>query len=371
MTIRSSTPGTSVGTSVRWLARVTLLTLCSLSVGGCNSSSDAEPQVEPELETPTQQSEAPERLAWALALHGGTGTIDRNGNDPEPYFELLGRVLAEGRDRLDDGQAALEVVESLVVLMEDDPLMNAGKGAVLTDRGTHELHASIMDGRSLSAGSVGAVRNVRNPISLARRVMERSPHVLITGTSADQFAREQELRRAPQDYFTTPGKFEQWQAMRRPSAEPVSRPQNTVGVVALDRYGNLAAGSSSGGLMNQRYGRIDAAAIIGAGVYANNASAAVVATGRGEELIRHTVAAALAGRIQFASQELQRAADDVVLESLPRGTGGIVAVDHLGSIAMTFNTAGMFRAAANSSGRFEVGIWSELRSGRTARTPAE
>ena len=324
---------------------------------------DATPQAQT---APVQQE--PEALAWALALHGGTGTIERDGKDPEPYFQLLGEVLARGREMLDEGQAALEVVESLIVLMEDDPLLNAGRGSVLTDRGTHELHASIMDGRTRAAGSIAAVRNVRNPISLARRVMERSPHVLIAGTSADQFAREQDIRRAPQDYFTTPEKMQQWQSMRRAgAADRASTPvQNSVGVVALDRYGNLAAGSSAGGVMNQRYGRVDAAAVVGAGLYASNATAAIVTAGNGEELIRHSAAASIAVRLEHGSKELQDAADGLVREVLAEGTGGVVAVNRFGAIAMAFNTPGMFRAAANSTGRFDVGIWTEIRSGRGA-----
>ena len=227
----------------------------------------------------------------------------------------------------------------------------------------------------LTAGAVAAVRNVRNPISLARQVMERSPHILLTGSGADDYARELGVRRAPQDYFTTDRRFRQWQQARRdarrrgsgggappgPGAEPFGL--DTVGAVALDRYGNLAAATSSGGLTNKRYGRVGDVPILGAGTYANNRTAALSCTGRGEEILRHVVAHEISARIEHGGATLEEAAEAVVREVLAPGDGGVIGVDARGSLALLFNSSGMFRGAADSSGRFEVGIWEEMRRG--------
>ena len=307
-------------------------------------------------EVPGATSEAePLPLEWAIALHGGAGTIDPERTSVADYEAALEAALAEGERMLRDGGAALEVVQAVVVRLEDDPLFNAGRGAVLNSDGLHELDAALMDGRTLAAGAVAGVRNVRNPILLARRVLESSQHVLLTGAGADAFAREQGIPRAPQDYFTTERRLQQWRDARRSGSTPAG--MATVGAVALDRYGNLAAATSTGGLVNKRWGRVGDVPLIGAGTYADNRTVAVSCTGKGEEFIRRAIAHDLSARIGHGGQSLAEAATDLIDEVLAPGDGGLIAVDRLGQIAMPFNTQGMFRAAADSAGRHEVGIW--------------
>jgi beta-aspartyl-peptidase (threonine type) len=211
-----------------------------------------------------------------------------------------------------------------------------------------------MDGRTLAAGAVAGVRNVRNPVSLARAVLERSPHVLLAGQGADDFAREVGLPRVPQDYFSTPERLQEWRDKRQ--QERAADDRSTVGAVALDRYGNLAAATSTGGTTNKRWGRIGDVPLIGAGTYADNATAAISCTGRGEELIRHVIAHDVAARIAYQKLPLQQAVSEVVESVLAKDDGGLIAVDRHGRIAMAYNTAGMFRGAADSTGRLEVGI---------------
>lgn len=347
------------------LLRTVALSL--LLLGGTVSCGDGPEEVEAAVAEVDGADAAPqppprEKMAWALALHGGAGVIERDEANPETYYAALEAALAEGRTILDEGGAALSAVEAVVRILEDDAKFNAGRGAVFTSKGTHELDAAIMDGRTLAAGAVAGVRNVRNPVTLARRVMERSPHVLLAGEGADEYSKEVDVRRAPQDYFTTQRRYRQWQdawRAERRGDRPTSG-YGTVGAVALDRYGNLAAATSTGGMTNKRFGRVGDVPIVGAGTYANNATAAISATGRGEEFMRHVVAHDISARMAYGAQSLQDATTAVIDGVLQAGDGGVVAVDGYGSIAMRFNSKGMFRGAADSDGRFEVGIWEEL-----------
>ena len=237
--------------------------------------------------------------------------------------------------------------------LEDDPLFNAGKGAVYTHEGTHELDAAIMDGRDLSCGSVAALKTVKNPISLARMVKEKSPHVFMVGEGAERFASEMKVERVPNTYFDTPKRHEQWQA----ALKEAEKDKDTVGAVALDVHGNLAAATSTGGLTNKRFGRLGDVPVIGAGTYANNRTCAVSATGYGEEFIKHTVAHDISALMEYGGLTIQQAADRVIHQKLKPGDGGVIGVARDGSIALVFNSEGMYRGAADSSGRFEVKIW--------------
>jgi beta-aspartyl-peptidase (threonine type) len=294
---------------------------------------------------------------WALAIHGGAGTIPKTLPEAEKqqYLKSLSAALEIGRDVLRQGGTSLDAVEKVVRFLEDDPLFNAGKGAVYTNEGTHELDAAIMDGRDLSCGSVASLKTVKNPISLARLVKEKSPHVFMVGTGAEKFAEEMKVERVPNTYFDTPKRYEQWQAAVKKEKE--EKDKDTVGAVALDVHGNLAAATSTGGLTNKRFGRLGDVPVIGAGTYANNRTCAVSATGYGEEFIKHTVAHDISALMEYAGLTLQQAADRVIHQKLKPGDGGVIGVARDGSIALVFNSEGMYRGAADSSGRFEVKIW--------------
>ena len=294
---------------------------------------------------------------WAIAVHGGAGTIDR-GIDPQrkaAYVGALRAALELGSRSLAAGEPALDVVEKVVRVLEDDPLFNAGRGAVYTHQGTHELDAAIMDGRGLATGAVAAVKTVRNPISLARLVMERSPHVLLVGDGAEAFGDEMKVERVAQDYFHTETRYEAWQ--RALDSERRQEDRDTVGVVARDVFGNLAAATSTGGLTDKRFGRVGDVPIVGAGTYADNRTCAVSATGKGEEFIRHNVAHTISARMDFLGEGVETAAEAVIRRTLRPGDGGVIAVDARGNLALAFNTQGMYRGAADANGRFEVGIW--------------
>ncbi len=305
-----------------------------------------------------------ERLAWAIAIHGGAGTIGKDVPDEtrRRYVAGLRRALEQGRDLLVEGTPALDVVERVVRGMEDDPLFNAGKGAVYTADGSHELDAAIMDGETLAAGAVASVRTVKNPVSLARLVMERTPHVLLVGQGADRFAEEMGVDRVEQDYFHTERRRKAYERRRRAAERDERREKareggSTVGAVVLDQAGHLAAATSTGGLTLKKFGRVGDVPIIGAGTYANDLFCAVSCTGKGEEFIRHGVAREVAALMEHRGLTLEKAASSVIHETLAEGDGGLIAVGRDGSIALSFNTSGMFRAAADAGGRFEVSIW--------------
>jgi L-asparaginase / beta-aspartyl-peptidase len=322
---------------------------------------------------------APECMAegrnFAIVIHGGAGVINRAEMSPDRearYHESLEAARDAGYAVLERGGSSLDAVTVAVKKLEDDPLFNAGKGAVLNRLGVAELDASIMDGKTLRAGAVAGVQRVKNPIELARAVMEKSPHVMIAGVGAEEFALEQGLTMVPNSYFRTDSRVKQLERAQqeeksgsKPTAmllsEPFDDTKGTVGAVALDRNGNLAAATSTGGMTNKRPGRIGDSPIIGAGTYANNASCAVSATGDGEFFIRAVVAHDICALVEYKRVTLEAAARQVIHEKIEslRATGGVIALDRAGNIVMDFNSNGMFRAARDSQGRRDVAIYGD------------
>lgn len=305
----------------------------------------------------------------AIAVHAGAGTIERNSLQAETELEIrvtLEQAVKSGHSVLINGGSSLDAVSAAVVVLEDSPHFNAGKGSVFNAAGKHELDASIMSGADLSAGAVAGVRNIRNPVLLARKVMSSSQHVMLIGEGAEAFAREQGIAIENDDYFFTPQRWQQLQAAQaseNPDAHRVSESSDrwlsTVGAVALDSSGNLAAATSTGGTTNKRWGRVGDSPIIGAGTYADNRSCAVSATGHGEFFIRTVVAKDICARMQYQGASLALAAEEVVMGELLAlgGEGGVVAVDHRGNISLTFNTPGMYRASVDAAGTVFVGIY--------------
>jgi beta-aspartyl-peptidase (threonine type) len=301
-------------------------------------------------------------------------TAEQEGN----YQTALRAIVCAGRKLLAEGASALDTVTEAVRLLEDCPLFNAGKGAVFTDAGTHELDASLMDGRTLAAGAVTCVRRLANPVLAARAVMEHSGHVLMAGEAAEAFARTQGLPLVEPEYFYTEFRYRQWQSARGASGtrldhDSAARPADsthtlsaldsgkcgTVGAVALDADGNLAAATSTGGMTNKRAGRVGDSPIIGAGCYADNRTAAVSGTGVGEMFIRAVVAYDVSAQMEYGGRTLEQAAEHVVFERLRRigGRGGVIAVDRLGHVAMPFNTEGMYRGFARVGQEAETAIY--------------
>ncbi len=300
----------------------------------------------------------------AIAIHGGAGTLPRAEMTPDQeaaYRAGLAAALDAGYAVLEGGGTSLDAVTIAVRILEDDPLFNAGRGAVLTHEGTVELDASIMDGRTLAAGAIAGVAHIRNPIELARAVMEHSPHVMLIGTGAEEFAHTRNIAFVANDYFKT----ETRKAQLRRVLVGDTRPANelsalgTVGAVARDQAGNLAAATSTGGMTGKRYGRVGDSPIIGAGTYADNGSCAISATGHGEYFIRTAVAHDICARVAYGGATLQQAADAVVMQRLAKlgGEGGIIAVDASGQVVMSFNSEGMFRGARSSGGKREIAIY--------------
>ena len=299
---------------------------------------------------------------YAIAVHGGAGSWaeTRTAEDRAQYEVALQKAVTAGREVLEQGGTALDAVERVVCMLEDDPKFNAGRGAVFNAAGGHELDASIMDGRTKACGAVGGVRTVKNPISLARLVMTDTPHVLLVGDGAEAFADEANVERVTAGYFHTDKQYQNFLRAQQPpqndDQQAVGDNKGTVGCVALDSHGNLAAGTSTGGLVMKRYGRIGDSPIIGAGTYADNETCAVSCTGIGEEFIRHAIAHDLSARIKHGKQTLEEAAKTLIHETLKPNTGGLIAIDRHGNIVMPFNTPGMARAAADSSGKLELGL---------------
>lgn len=283
---------------------------------------------------------------WAIALHGGAGNFtpeDYTHDELAEYESELTAALMIGTQILSQGGTSLDAVEQVVKYLEDCPLFNAGKGAVFTHDGRNELDAAIMNGEDLSAGAVAGVGDIKNPIAAARKVMEKSPHVLMIGKGASTFALQNELEPVDSSYFYTEQSYRELErALTR------EKKMGTVGCVALDKQGNLAAATSTGGMTNKRYGRVGDVPIIGAGTYANNNTCAVSATGHGEYFIRYTVAHDISALMEYQGLSLSQAADEVVLKKLVKagGDGGVIAVDKMGNIHLVFNTTGMFRAYA-------------------------
>jgi beta-aspartyl-peptidase (threonine type) len=305
--------------------------------------------------------------APVLVIHGGAGVI-RKTLTPEKEALVradLAAALAAGQKVLEDGGSSLDAVTQALLVLEDSPRFNAGKGAVFTHDGHNELDAAIMDGATLRAGAIAGVRRVRNPVLLARAVMEKSPHVMLAGEGAEAFARTVGIALVEPDYVRTEERGQQLQQAHESERTGQASVQGraihygTVGAVALDRAGHLAAATSTGGMTNKRWGRIGDSPIIGAGTYADNASCAVSATGSGEYFIRTVVAHEICARVRLAGVDAAKAAHDVVHETLAKigGDGGVIVVDARGAISMEFNTEGMFRAARDSGGRKEVSIY--------------
>ncbi|MCH8496350.1 MAG: isoaspartyl peptidase/L-asparaginase [Balneolales bacterium] len=357
---------------------------------------------------------------YALAIHGGAGVISKDISDEvrDGYLASLEAAVRAGEEMLREGRSALDVVEVVVTMLEDDPRFNAGVGSVYTSEALHELDAAIMDGSDRNAGAVAGLRTVRNPISMARYIMEETPHVFFSGVGAEQLADQTDLVRVENSHFSTENRRNQLeraiqraalsnenllenigesyyaQEYKNPlenSGENENENENditheqkpalsnslatlsetypevifiedadrfgTVGAVALDRDGNLAAATSTGGMTNKMPGRVGDVPVIGAGTYADNNTAAISATGHGEKFIRNVVAYQITAGMEYEGLSLAEAAHRVINGKLDQGDGGIIAVDRFGNISMTFSSPGMFRGAADSDGHFEVAIW--------------
>lgn len=313
---------------------------------------------------------------FAIVIHGGAGTILKKNMSPEleaQYKSKLEEAVKVGYAILKNGGSSLDAVEKTINVLEDSPLFNAGKGAVFTNQGKNELDASIMDGKTLNAGAVAGVTTVKNPISLARAVMEESEHVLLAREGAEFFAKENGIEVVNPAYFYTENRYQSLlKAQEKEKAEsghsgstsfydPFIKDNKfgTVGCVALDKNGNLASGTSTGGMTNKKWGRIGDTPIIGAGTYANNKTCGVSSTGWGEFFIRNLVAYDISALMEYKGLSLENAAKEVIQKKLTKlgGDGGIVAMDKDGNITMEFNTAGMYRASINTKGELAIGIY--------------
>ncbi|HEY4650640.1 MAG TPA: isoaspartyl peptidase/L-asparaginase [Pontibacter sp.] len=306
---------------------------------------------------------------FSIAIHGGAGTITPASMTPAlevQYKAALQHALDIGRQVLEAGGTALDAVQQAVTNLEDTPLFNAGKGSVFTKHGQHEMDAAIMCGKTLQAGAVAGVRSVRNPVHLARAVLQYSDHVFMSGYGAEEFARKQNIAFAPEEYFFDALRYKQWSEVRDSDIFMLDHTAGdekfgTVGAVALDQHGNLAAATSTGGMTNKNYNRIGDTPVIGAGTYANNQTCAVSCTGHGEYFLRAVVAYDVSCLMEYKGLTLQQACDKVVMEKLVRlgGDGGLIAVDAHGNIAMPFNSEGMYRACCSSRIAPHVAIYKE------------
>ncbi|MCI4666616.1 MAG: isoaspartyl peptidase/L-asparaginase [Bacteroidia bacterium] len=305
------------------------------------------------------------RPEYALVIHGGAGAIKKSKMTPElekAYRAALETALQAGETILKEGGAAQDAVIAAIQSMEENPLFNSGKGAVLTNQGKAELDASFMDGKSRNSGAVAGVRTIKSPIAAARLVMDSSKHVMMSGEGAEIFAKSYGLEMVENDYFITEKRKSQLARIlegQMASQAGMKKKYGTVGCAALDKEGNLAAGTSTGGMMNKRYGRVGDAPIIGAGTYADNASCAVSCTGHGEYFIRNVVAYDVAARMSYLEESLEKAANYIIMDKLKaiNASGGLIAVDKDGNIAMPFNSSGMYRGYAKSTGERFIGIY--------------
>lgn len=328
-----------------------------------------EPTENKEMETVTDQEATPPE--YALVIHGGAGTILKEDMTPEKEAgirEAMNAAMTAGEEVLKNGGSAADAVEATIWVLEDSPHFNAGKGAVFTNAGINEMDASFMNGADQNAGAVGGLTNIKHPISAARAVLEKSEHVLLSGKGANDFAVEQGLETVDPSYFHTDFR---WNALQRALEgekveqeklqgnriiEDIDRKYGTVGCVALDKSGNLAAGTSTGGMTNKRYNRLGDSPIIGAGTYADNATCGVSCTGWGEFFIRYAVAYDVHARMAYGGASVTDAANAVIHETLVKagGTGGLIAMDAKGNITMPFNTPGMYRGYLKAGGEREV-----------------
>jgi len=307
---------------------------------------------------------------FGLVVHGGAGGMEKANYTAEQiiaYKEKLNEALNKGYSILKSGGTALDAVEEVIIILENSPLFNAGKGAVFTSNGLNELDASIMDGSNLNAGAVAGITTIKNPIKLARAVMEKSKHVMMIGKGAEIFAAEQNIEIVDPSYFRTK---ERWKSLKRIKMHEQNKDESylnnnydykfgTVGCAALDINGNLAAGTSTGGMTNKKYGRVGDVPIIGAGTYANNSTCALSATGHGEYFIRNVVTHDISALMEYKNVSLKEAANEVIMKKLvqQKGSGGVIGIDKTGNITMTFNTKGMFRGFKTSDGKSVVKIF--------------
>ena len=289
---------------------------------------------------------------YTIVIHGGAGYIptDISSETKEAYLYSLDEALNIGKKILESGGTSLDVVEQVIRFFENDTLFNSGKGAVFTSEGTHELDASIMNGKDLSCGAVAGVKIIKHPISLARLVMEKTPHVLFAGDGADKLGIKFGVDTVNNHYFDVESRYRQWKSKHKENVK------GTVGCVAIDQFGNIAAGTSTGGLTDKWAGRVGDSPLVNAGTYANNKTCGVSCTGQGELFIRHTVAFNISALMDYKGLSLQEAADEVI-NSLPEGSGGVIAVDKDGNYVFAFNTTSMLRGVADSEGKFETAIW--------------
>lgn len=312
----------------------------------------------------------------SLAIHGGAGTILKELMTPEleqEYTRALNESLQAGYVILKKGGSAVDAVQAAVMSMEDNLLFNAGRGSVFTNKGSHEMDAAVMDGYNLSAGAVAGVKNIRNPVELATAIMQHSNHVFLCGTGANEFALNQKIKMEPDEYFFSQFRYDQWKAMRdgdsyaldhsnaKVEALMKDKKFGTVGAVACDKNGHIAAATSTGGMTNKKYGRIGDSPVIGAGNYANNKTCAISCTGHGEPFIKAVAAYDVSCMMEYKNLSLYDAMYEVVNKKLVaiEGEGGMIGVDAAGNIAMLFNTVGMYRAARNSHGLEVVKIYGD------------
>ncbi|MEQ1554299.1 MAG: isoaspartyl peptidase/L-asparaginase [Ferruginibacter sp.] len=313
---------------------------------------------------------------FSIAIHGGAGTILKEDMTPEleaAYLKALDDALTAGYAVLEQDGCATNAVKAAIVVLEDNLLFNAGRGSVFTKKGVQEMDAAIMDGKNRDAGAVAAVRNVRNPIELAAEVMHNSNHVFLSGKGANDFALKQGVKLEPDEFFFSQFRYDQWKAMRdsdnysldhtHQGLEELMKDKKfgTVGAVACDSKGNIAAGTSTGGMTNKKYGRIGDSPILGAGTYANNATCAISCTGHGEPFIKAVAAYDVAAHMEYKNMNLHDAMNEVVHKKLIEleGEGGMIGIDTSGNISMMFNSAGMYRAMQNSNGEKKIGIYKD------------
>jgi beta-aspartyl-peptidase (threonine type) len=311
---------------------------------------------------------------FTIVIHGGAGTITKEDMTPElekAYQEGLNVALKAGYAVLKEGGSAVNAVKAALVVLEDNILFNAGRGSVFTKKGLQEMDAAIMDGSDLSAGAVAGVRNVRNPIELATEVMRNSNHVFLSGKGANDFAIKQGIKLEPDEYFFSQFRYDQWKSIRDSDNYSLDhthqdieelmkdRKFGTVGAVACDLEGNISAATSTGGMTNKKYGRIGDSPLIGSGTYANNKTCGISCTGHGEIFIRAVAAYDVSALMEYKGMTLQEACDEVVMKKLVdmEGEGGLIAVDNMGTPAMVFNSAGMYRGMKSSDGKTEVALY--------------
>lgn len=311
---------------------------------------------------------------FSIAIHGGAGTILKEDMTPEleeAYRIALKESLDAGYGVLENGGSAVNAVKAAIVVMEDCPLFNAGKGAVFTKKGVNEMDAAIMDGSDLSAGAVAGVRNVRNPVELAEEVMLHSGHVFLSGKGANDFAIKQGIKLEPDEYFHSQYRYDQWREIRDSDLYQLDHKADklvglmkdkkfgTVGAVACDGDGNLAAATSTGGMTNKRFGRIGDSPVIGAGTYANNKTCAISCTGHGEIFLKAVAAYDVSALMEYKNLSLQEACEEVVLKKLVamHGDGGLIGMDTKANVALVFNSAGMYRGFRNSENESEIAIY--------------